>query len=1019
MPTDYDKIRNENIREYGEGTRHLSFLGNLYTDRTHFIFELLQNAEDAGATKIQFNLVHDRLEVLHNGRIFNELDVKGVCGVGEGTKSEDLTQIGKFGIGFKSVYAYTETPEVHSGDESFKIASYVRPHAVSSKPIGDSWTTLFVFPFNSKKVTSESAKDEIGDRLCNLSTRTLLFLRNIEQIEYKLPNLTSGFYFREESERGLARQVSVIGENNNEDEDECWLLFERGVATPDFSGSVSVELGFQIETQMENGKNSERIIKAKNTPLVVYFPTEKETRLGFLIQGPYRTTPARDNIPTDDECNKTLVLETAKLIKYALSEMRELGLISVSLLEALPIRPDDFPENGMFYPIFEAVRKSLNEDELLPADDNSFVSAENAKLARGSNLRKLLSQKQLSQLDETGSIVKWLVGDITEVRTADLRSYLLNELAVEEMTPEKFAGKINHAFLCDQPDEWFIDLYKYLSDQEKLWRKSSWNTGSNGILRSKPILRLNDGSQTTPFLSDGVTPKAFLPPKEKTDFQIVGRSIVTNEQARTFLERLGLSEPDVFDEIVKTVFPKYTAEGSVLISDAEHQADIDKVVRAMDSDSELGKKKVIQAISETPFLKATDASGVKLFKKPSEIYLDTSEMRMYFSSVSGAWFLADQYAISGIETRILCDFGVSDLPRRLKRHGGLPDDLKEHTTQEGTIENHELDGLEQFLESVQNKKDFEEQRKVAFVLWIFLKEHLNRNLRFFKAKYTWFYYKWREKYFNSKIFEQLQSSSWIPTKDGELEIPDKVTKDKLFEEFLEATELIEELGISDDTILTELERKRDHAKELGVSLEDIEIMKNHHDEFEQFKKNISDREQNPAFPIKPVRNPDRRREKIRKQYSDAPLKRYRSRRKPSRPTSGTIDPTTPLRMQYTNTADQMVCQICKKEMPFRKRNGEYYFETREILSRDQLPKEHEAQYLALCPLCSAKYFEFVINVDSAEAELRERILKSEDCEIEVSFGDEKASILFVESHYLDLKVIIEELELSSDSVNGD
>ena len=55
----------------------------------------------------------------------------------------------------------------------------------------------------------------------------------------------------------------------------------------------------------------------------------------------------------------------------------------------------------------------------------------------------------------------------------------------------------------------------------------------------------------------------------------------------------------------------------------------------------------------------------------------------------------------------------------------------------------------------------------------------------------------------------------------------------------------------------------------------------------------------------------------------------------------------------------MVCQICKEEMPFRKRDGAHYFEKKEVLSIKFLPKEHEAQYLALCPLCAAKYDEFV------------------------------------------------------------
>ena len=75
MYIDFDKIRKENIIEYGAGVRHLSFLGRLYADKTHFIFELLQNAEDAKARKIKFLLYSDRLEILHDGRIFNKDDV--------------------------------------------------------------------------------------------------------------------------------------------------------------------------------------------------------------------------------------------------------------------------------------------------------------------------------------------------------------------------------------------------------------------------------------------------------------------------------------------------------------------------------------------------------------------------------------------------------------------------------------------------------------------------------------------------------------------------------------------------------------------------------------------------------------------------------------------------------------------------------------------------------------------------------------------------------------------------------
>ena len=114
MSADYEKIREENIARYGWDTAVLDLLGQLYSERTHFIFELIQNAEDAGATELAFELFADRLELRHDGRAFTEADVRGVCGVGKSGKSGDLTAIGKFGIGFKSVYAYTKSPHIYS-----------------------------------------------------------------------------------------------------------------------------------------------------------------------------------------------------------------------------------------------------------------------------------------------------------------------------------------------------------------------------------------------------------------------------------------------------------------------------------------------------------------------------------------------------------------------------------------------------------------------------------------------------------------------------------------------------------------------------------------------------------------------------------------------------------------------------------------------------------------------------------------------------------------------------------------
>ena len=208
MPADYQRIREENIARYGWDTAVLDLLGQLYSERTHFIFELIQNAEDAGATELAFELFEDRLELRHDGRPFTEADVRGVCGVGQsdkaGDKTGDLTAIGKFGIGFKSVYAYTRTPRIYSGGEAFRIENFVRPYAVNP-PAEPAAETLFVFPFDHDTVPAEVATREIAAALGALEPRILLFLRNIKRLRIGGPGAADSIV-----ERSVTRRAGGV-----------------------------------------------------------------------------------------------------------------------------------------------------------------------------------------------------------------------------------------------------------------------------------------------------------------------------------------------------------------------------------------------------------------------------------------------------------------------------------------------------------------------------------------------------------------------------------------------------------------------------------------------------------------------------------------------------------------------------------------------------------------------------------------------------------------------------------------
>jgi len=1015
MSSDYDSIRADNIREYGEGTRHLSFLGRLYTDRTHFIFELLQNAEDAGAAKILFQLFEDRLEVKHDGRPFNELDVRGVCGVGEGTKAEDLTQIGKFGIGFKSVYAYTSAPEVHSGVEHFRIEHYVRPYKAATKVPGDSWTTLFVFAFDAPGVEPQTAMHEIAERLRNLSARTLLFLRKIEKIEYKLPDNTGGFYLRGKPvPRGQARQVTVIGQNNGHEEN--WLVFDRPLSVPDphkldRAKTVWVEIGFKLEANTKD--QTERIVRIKESPLVVYFPTEKSTRFGFLIQGPYKTTPSRDNIPKGDDWNAKLVKETTLLLVDALQRLKKMGLLTVALLNALPIRMDDFPEDGMFYPIVEAVRDNLLDQELLPANDGMFVSARNAKLASADWLRKLLTSDQLRDLFSSKYQLNWLSSEITQKLAPDLRNYLINELDVEEVTPDSFTSRIEENFLAKQSDKWIIDFYKCLNKVPHLWNS---NQHPPLLFRSKPIIKTEDDKLIAPYshkrkyysYGSYITEDqndVFLPPEGETSFTIVKRCVAADNEARQFLTNLGLEQPDIYNEIHNNILPKYNSD--IEISPEEHKKHIDTVLRAIRSGDEAKRNNLIEKIKSLGFISAINSGTNDCeYKQPKDLYFQTEGLRIFFEGNSDIWFINEELTESSKKS--FFELGVSNKIRTEKRKR---DDLKEIRI---IWENkHKVRGVNGFdyrctidgLEYALNNPSFE---KSQFIWNQLLRQHIDSIKGTIESKkddrYVYADFvpdKHEIKY--SLMGQLLIEKHWLPDKNYQFHMPGELSLDDLPDTFQRNEKLADQLGMKKDVVAK-------LAEEAGVSVDDINLikqLKEHPDVYEKIKADILVGEKKAEFPEKILKNAERRKGKIIQKYRDAPKKKYEKKNLSIKTTENTIDPRTWLREIYTNKKGQMICQICQEEMPFKKRNGEYYFEAIELLN--DFDREMEELHIALCPLCAAMYNEFVKHDEGAMESLKNELMNSEDSELPLQLG-KLTSVRFVERHLQDIRTIIEAKE---------
>ena len=108
MPSDYEAITRYNKEQLGKDTASRKSQVNMYSDFSHFVFEILQNADDYGATHVTFKLSMDELLIEHNGIPFEEENVKAISYFGKGTSRDDLIKTGQFGLGFKSVFAFTK-----------------------------------------------------------------------------------------------------------------------------------------------------------------------------------------------------------------------------------------------------------------------------------------------------------------------------------------------------------------------------------------------------------------------------------------------------------------------------------------------------------------------------------------------------------------------------------------------------------------------------------------------------------------------------------------------------------------------------------------------------------------------------------------------------------------------------------------------------------------------------------------------------------------------------------------------
>lgn len=1030
-----DWVETNRRNRFEAGIKNL--LTQLYPDNAHFIYELLQNSEDTKASLVRFILTNDGLDFEHNGeRLFSLPDVESITGIGDSTKRDDPTSIGKFGIGFKAVFAYTNTPEVHSGEFHFRIHDLVVPETdgVCQPRMGEQ-ETRFVFPFDNPKKPSEQATLEIEQGLRALGNNTLLFLSHIRTIEYLLPDNSLGSLERIDHEGGrIEIRSSHPGGNVTVSH---WLRFQKEVEALDEDGQSKkcrIAIAHSLveeEDSKKKHRSTWKIVPLDHGQVSIYFPAEKEaSNLRFHLHAPFASTVSRDSVRAC-KANHQLRDHLAILVVESLASIRDQGMLTVDFLAVLPNPEDNLPE--FYSPILESLVTAFKNQALTPTKMGGHAPA-NDLYCGPAAISRVIDDDDLALLIGDGSIPpKWAANARQENQREDrfLDSLEINEWGWHELVntirkphhvpylPQHKEENDQHKTLIEnwvakKDDDWLMRFYALLGEARDV-HYATVDVSGLRIVRVEADQCAEHVIPKEAFfqLDEGATPSHDIRFVKPTVYS-TGRAEERKKFAKSFLEEIGVRPFDA-RAMIELRLATYKSPPEEVKSD--YIKDLKQFIAYW-------KKNPTEAglFSGYTFL----LDGRMSWRKPEQLCLDNPYLE---TGLAGLAKIHRKDKIWDGYKDKLGESQLKDLTAFLKAIGAMhglkvgpadtcdnpcASELRKDFYRSGTRrsnymidEDYSISRIDRYLAA--------QSIPASGLIWDAL---IHAEAKSAKARFRPNQlYRIREA--ESQLVYHLKRHAWIPDKSGNFRNPQEMTKDDLRTDFPydDRNGLLTAIGFGENAKRhsEKYQCRNHHAQQFGFASADVA------DKMVEIEKLLSERgtspdelilqlktdvnKQKPVFPTSTL-NSDRRQERLSEQLNNAPEKEYEQRERSVRTTRATIDPDLWLRNKYTNEANQMICQICKKEMPFRKRDGEYYFEAVEALSNDHLTKEHEAQFLALCPLCAAMYKEFVKQDKDAMESFKNALMNSEGPEVPLQLGDMSTSVRFVEKHWYDIRIIL-------------
>lgn len=530
----------------------------IHTRNPHFIFELIQNADDNEyedpVPTLRFTVDSDLLIIQNNEKGFEKENVWELCKIGGSTKRSELTKtkasgyIGEKGIGFKSVFMVADKVQIYSNGfqfqfwhskenplwEKWKHATMIIPEWIDEVP-------NFVDPKQTNIVLylKPEIRNKINAYLEEIHPSLLLFLRELKVIEVK-------------GDKDKVRKMKLHEREGNveivyDDNRSYYKVIKKTFDVPKTIDEerrkdvdeTEIILAFSLKEDFSPNTSDKQFVFA-------FLPVDNYG-FKFIIQADFLLPANREDIIKDNKWNEWLRNSIAEVFLDAVEQFKADEKLRYGFYNYLPLEEvkDEF-----FLPLVDGIYEKLKERDCILTEANRWKKPSEV-LIGDEEIKKIIKNEDLQRF-----FGKEYLSEKIKAKKPILHKLGVRDLLVDEL----IKCLENTEWIKKQNEEWFVRLFRYLS-------KKKLSDEQLERLRDLKIIKLENGELTS--INEGVV---FFPLEKKEiygfegELRVIKKEIVDiiskyekeeSENISKFLEKLGFMKAKPYEIIENHILPVY------------------------------------------------------------------------------------------------------------------------------------------------------------------------------------------------------------------------------------------------------------------------------------------------------------------------------------------------------------------------------------------------------------------------------------------------------------------------------